>query len=72
MEEIVTDGEDGFLVPPGDADALRDKMEWMGEHRQLAAEMGEQGRRKVETKFNEEVHYKQLLDVYGKALRSAG
>jgi len=72
MEEIVTDGEDGFFFPPGDVDALRDRLAWMAGHRQRAAEMGAQGRRKVETKFNEEVHYKQLLDVYGKALRSAG
>jgi glycosyltransferase involved in cell wall biosynthesis len=71
MEEIVTDGEDGFLFSPGDAGGLRDRLAWMDEHRQTAVEMGERGRRKVETKFNEEVHYKQLLDVYTKAFSRA-
>ena len=68
MEEIVSDGVDGFLFPPGDVNALRERLLWMAEHRHEAVEIGVCGRRKVEKQFNEEVHYNDLLKVYKKAL----
>lgn len=64
MTEVVDDGMDGFLVPPGDAVALRERLEWMTIHRTEAVEMGHRGRAKVELKFSPAHHYQQLMGVY--------
>ncbi len=68
MTEIVTDGIDGHLVHPGDAEQLRERMLWMAEHLTQAREMGLAGRRRVETHFSPENHYQKLISVYQKVL----
>ncbi|MDJ0712608.1 MAG: glycosyltransferase family 4 protein [Prochloraceae cyanobacterium] len=70
MTEIVTDGVDGYLVSPGDAEKLRSRMVSMAKHRRQAVDMGLAGRRKVETQFNSENHYQKVMEVYQKLLSS--
>ena len=50
--ETVRDGENGFLVPPRDADALYDAMMRFVRQPQLAAAMGPASRRLAEEKFD--------------------
>jgi glycosyltransferase involved in cell wall biosynthesis len=38
--EVITHGENGFRVPPGDVDALRDVLHRLAEHRETLAAMG--------------------------------
>jgi glycosyltransferase involved in cell wall biosynthesis len=64
MPEIVSDGEDGFIVPPGDTLALSDRIAWMADHAQVAVAMGAMGRRKVEREFTPTKHYDRLMSVY--------
>lgn len=64
MTEVVDDGIDGFLVPPGDVIALRERLAWMATHPTEALEMGRRGRIKVEKKFSPTRHYEQLMRVY--------
>lgn len=66
MTEVVADGEDGWLFPPGDALALRERLLWMMQNREAAREMGLQGRLKVEKRFDPESHYAKIMDVYRK------
>lgn len=66
MTEVVTDGVDGWLVPPGDVGALRDRLAWMKDHPDAAIEMGQQGRRKVERQFSPEKHYQSIMEIYKK------
>lgn len=68
IPELIADGVDGFLVPPGDTNALQQQMLWMAEHRCQAVEMGLAGRRKVEEHFNSEIHYAKIMDVYRQVL----
>jgi len=68
MAEVVSDGVDGFLVPAGDADTLREKLLWMAGNRTKVVEMGLMGRQKVLECFNPEIHYQKILSVYRKAL----
>lgn len=68
IPELISDRVDGFLVPPGDADALRQQMLWMATQRSQAVEMGLAGRRKVEEQFNPEIHYEKIMSVYRQVL----
>lgn len=64
IPELIEDSVDGFLVPSRDVDSLRDRLLWMGEHRDEAVAMGRVGRRKMETAFNADIHYENLMKVY--------
>lgn len=64
MTEVVGDGADGWLVPPGDVERLRDRLLWMWTHRVEAVAMGRAGRAKAETRFSTAVHYEGLMDIY--------
>jgi len=39
-KDFVTDGVEGWIIPPGDSDALRSKLLWMHEHPVERAQMG--------------------------------
>ncbi len=64
IPELITDGEDGFVVPPGDVSALKERLFWMQTNKEQATKMGSRGRFKVESRFNADLHYKQVMDVY--------
>jgi glycosyltransferase involved in cell wall biosynthesis len=51
LPEVVEDRVTGFVVPPGDHQALRDRLMWFASHREQAAAMGEAGRRRVLERF---------------------
>jgi len=51
MPEIVDDGVTGFIVPPNDPAALREKICWLREHSSDAAAMGHRSRERVLDKF---------------------
>jgi len=51
MPEVVKDGITGFVVPPNDPAALRDRIEWLLSHPKQAEEMGRAGRRLVLERF---------------------
>ena len=40
VQDIVTDGENGFIIEPGDADALAEKILWFKENRKEIERMG--------------------------------
>ena len=64
IPELIQDGVDGFLVPSGEQDALRERLLWMAEHKNDAVEMGRIGRQKMETEFNADIHYERIMNVY--------
>ena len=64
MPEIVEDGVTGFVVPPGDHHALRDRLMWFASHRDEAAVMGEAGRRRVLERFQWPDVVRRCLDAY--------
>jgi glycosyltransferase involved in cell wall biosynthesis len=51
LGELVRDGETGLLVPPGDAAPLRDAIVHLAGNLELAATMGEAGRRRALSRF---------------------
>lgn len=52
IPEAVTHGVEGFLVPPGDVEAIARHLERMLDDAELARRMGEAARRKIQDKFS--------------------
>ncbi len=59
--DYVIDGETGFYVPPGDADALRSRIMQLLDSPALAAEMGRNARRLMEENYTLEAANRRLL-----------
>ena len=51
MPEVVEDGVTGFIVPPNDPDALRERLRWLRAHPDDVARMGAAARRRVLERF---------------------
>jgi glycosyltransferase involved in cell wall biosynthesis len=64
MPEVVTDGKTGFIVEPGDRQALRDRLRWLAAHPREAAAMGAEGRRVVLERFQWPQVVQRCLDAY--------
>ncbi|HET6228592.1 MAG TPA: glycosyltransferase family 4 protein, partial [Longimicrobiaceae bacterium] len=67
--DIVRDGRNGFLVPPGDAPALADAVRACMADPQRARRMGLQGREDVEAGFSWPVIADRLAEVYRSVAR---
>jgi glycosyltransferase involved in cell wall biosynthesis len=61
---IITDGEDGFLVPRDDAAALSTRLAQLLENDTLAACMGGKARRTIEQRFDERVAGRSFVEIW--------
>jgi glycosyltransferase involved in cell wall biosynthesis len=68
--ELVADGETGFLVPPGDPDALAARIEYLLDHPAVAHRMGEAGKERLRQGFSITRMVEDTLRLYN--LASAG
>lgn len=64
LPEIVEDGVNGFLVPPNDAEAIREKLDYLYAHPEVADAMGRRGREKVLQQFTWELTAHRCLEAY--------
>ncbi len=64
MPEVVVDGETGFVVPANDPAAMREKLEYLRDNPQRAAEMGIAGRRRVLEHFSWPITVDRCLQAY--------
>jgi glycosyltransferase involved in cell wall biosynthesis len=64
IPEAVTDGVEGFLVPPGDVEMLADRLEKLLNEPGLARQMGAAARKKVEDSFSSQVVLPKLEHMY--------
>jgi glycosyltransferase involved in cell wall biosynthesis len=65
LEEAVTSGENGLLVPPDDAGALAEALErWLADPVGLER-MGEQARRTVRDRFDASRNFERLFELLG-------
>lgn len=62
--EIVRDRENGFLVPPGDGEALTSAVRSLLNDPELRRKMGERARRIAEEEFSETSVVEQTIDIY--------
>lgn len=68
IKEIIRENNCGLLAEPGNPEAHARAILYLFEHPEEAREMGENGRRAVEEKYNWEKESRELLDVYSKLL----
>lgn len=64
VEEAVTEGENGFLVPKGDITVLAEKIRYAAQHREDFATMGQRGRQMFLAQFTAEKMMTQLVSLY--------
>ena len=64
VRTVVADGESGILVPPVDAEALKEAILRLDRNRELRANMGIAGRKRVLDRFTWSRHVQGLLDIY--------
>jgi glycosyltransferase involved in cell wall biosynthesis len=63
--EVVENGQNGFIVPIRDSDALVEKMLWFIEHPDRLAKMGHLSRRMVMERFEVDIINQQFFQVLG-------
>ena len=63
--DYIVDGETGFYVPPGDADALRSRIEELTASPVLAARVGANARRFMEERYTLEASNRRILAAMG-------
>jgi glycosyltransferase involved in cell wall biosynthesis len=68
--EIIRDGRDGLLIPPGDAEAWGAAIARLAGDGDLRRRMGESGRERVVGEFAVDAHAERLLEVYEELLGS--
>jgi glycosyltransferase involved in cell wall biosynthesis len=68
VRSVVSHGEDGLLVRPGDAGDLAAKMSLLLDDPSLRQHMGQRGRRKVEAKYSWSRIIPRLVELYQLAL----
>ena len=69
IPEIVEDDVTGFLVPPGDVDALHDRLAYLLDHPHRAAQMGAAARERVLERFTWAACAARCLAAYADLLR---
>jgi glycosyltransferase involved in cell wall biosynthesis len=68
IPKVITDGEDGLLVPKEDADALATKLLKVLYDNDLRAHMGQNARQTIEREYSSAAMHRQILDLYEKTL----
>src|SRR3989304_3822752 len=68
ISEMIINEKTGLLFEPGDYNGLREKMKYLLSNPSLITRMGKDARKRAEEEYNAELHYKRLMEVYGKAI----
>jgi glycosyltransferase involved in cell wall biosynthesis len=69
-KEIVEGNKCGICVDPMDPKAIASAIQWMIDHPEEAEEMGKNGRRAVETKYNWANESKKLVGLYQRLIQA--
>lgn len=68
LGEIVEDGVNGLHFEPGDPASLSERLQFLIDHPGMARDMGSSGRRTFEDRYGPDPNYRQLMDIYLRAL----
>ncbi len=62
--EVVANGEDGILIPPGDYNAMAKAIIQLAQDEELRKSLASSGKRKVKEYFSEDIMIKKLIKLY--------
>ena len=68
LAELIENNVDGLLFEPGNVEDLSNKINYLLENRNMVVRMGINARKKVEEKYNENIHYMRLMEAYSKVI----
>ncbi len=68
IPEVITDGVEGFLIEPGDIEALADRIVRLGQDEQLRRQMGAAGRVRVRQSYSIQAMVERLVVIYREVL----
>lgn len=68
IPNLITDGDTGFLIQPGDVDLLSERIRYLLEEESGRVRTGKAGKHLVEQDYNPEVVVKRLLGIYRSVL----
>lgn len=68
IPEVITEGENGFLINPGDYMELANKIQELIEDPEIKKKMGKNNQEKIRAKYNWKIIANQLTDEYNKLL----
>jgi glycosyltransferase involved in cell wall biosynthesis len=71
MSEMLTDGQEGFLVTPGDSTALADRSSWLLSDDDLRTRMSAAARSTFESRYSPDRCYEKLVMIYRLASEAA-
>ena len=71
LPELVRDGETGLTFRYADVMDLRDKIDYLFQHVVEARKMGENAFQELVSRYLPEVHYHQLMDLFGKVVNQS-
>lgn len=66
IPEVVRDGENGLLIPPGDARALADALRRLIDDADLRSAMGDANRRLAEIKYNKDTAVDKIIEIFNR------
>jgi len=69
LPELVEDGVTGFVVPPNDPGAIRDRLEYLSAHPEAVERMGRLARERVAREFTWDAVAERCLRAYGAPAR---
>jgi glycosyltransferase involved in cell wall biosynthesis len=64
IPEVVVDGENGLLIPPGDVPALSGSIETLTADRELRQTMGEANRERIRLRYSSQTALESIRQVY--------
>jgi glycosyltransferase involved in cell wall biosynthesis len=70
LKEINEDGVTGFVVPPKDSDALRERIADLCRSKELRERMGKAARKRVEQEFTVQISVEETLKIYQRAIEN--
>ncbi|MBE9046245.1 glycosyltransferase family 4 protein [Pleurocapsales cyanobacterium LEGE 10410] len=70
VKEIVIDGETGYIIPRGDGETLRQKLNYLIDREGVRSNMGALGRQKYESQLTFKQMYDQTLTAYQEAIKA--
>lgn len=69
-EELVIDGDTGYLVPINDAAAIAQRLSYLLDHPEWAKKMGQKGRKKIEADFTMDQYIGRIEQIIKKVINT--